>query len=136
MLYFIGAGIYVLLSNGSDSYDMQGPQPFNSYALVNTRTGLSSYRIHMYCCSNNTNQSASFTYPDGHVSSDSYWGYDVIRYSGSDPFAGCYAFYRNNYYYYYYYFGYDGIYTCNIDDSRGNTLHLNFGLYDEGFSSE
>ena len=139
---FLGAGIiYVWNSNGSavsHSCGLQGPQPSNSCALVDVGIGLSRNRLSMSCCSNNTYPDASFTYPDGHVSAGSYWNSRVGRYTGSS-YAGCYYFYHVSTNLHGYSFGsngYDGIYTCNITDSRGTNLNLNSGLYDEGFSSE
>ena len=139
---FLGAGIYVRSSSGSavsHSFGLQGPQPSNSYALIDVGIGFTSTRLNMLCCSNNTYPHASFTYPDGHVNTNSYWNSVGGRYSERDPNAGCYAFFHfftNLRNYSFGSNGYDGIYTCNIIDSRGNELHLNIGLYDEGFSSE
>ena len=134
---FLGAGIYVWESSGSAVGGVQGPQPSNSYALSNVGIGYSYYRFDMDCCSNNTYPNASFTYPDGHVSAGSYRNSHVGRYSESSSYAGCYYFYhRNSYNYFFGSNSYDGIYTCNITDSRGTNLNLNIGLYDEGFSSE
>ena len=129
---FLGAGIYVWWSNGSP---VNGPQPSNSYALVDVGIGFSSFRLTMDCCSNNTYPDASFTYPDGHVSAGSYWNSSVFRQTENNSHAGCYLF-NLSHNYSFGSNGYDGIYTCNITDSRGTNLNINIGLYDEGFSSE
>ena len=137
--HFVGSGIYVQLSYGSavsGSYGVQGPQPSSSYALVDVGYGISSTRLNMYCCSNTTNPSASFTYPDGHVSSGSYWGSQVQRHTGSSAYAGCYQFYHSYSSSGSYSFGsrgYAGIYACSMSDSLEV---LDIGLYDQGFSSE
>ena len=144
ILHFVGPGIYVQRSLGSavsGSYGVQGPQPSSSYALVDVgyASSLIYTRLNMYCCSNTTNPSASFTYPDGHVSSGSYWGSQVQRHTGSSAYAGCYQFYYSFSSFRSYSFGssgYAGIYACSMSDSRGRTQVLNIGLYDQGFSSE
>ena len=135
--FSLGAGIYVTWSLGTATGGELGPQPSNSYAIIDTSySNINSYtRFRMYCCSNSTSPSGSFTYPTGSVSSSSHWNAVVSRHSGSDTYAGCYEFY---YYYYYwssfYLSSYSGVYTCTISDSRGNYLSVNIGLYSEGFS--
>ena len=54
----------------------------------------------------------------------------------SGSYIGCIEF---NVYYsssYLYLGSYNGLYTCNIPDENGVTQQVNFGVYDESFSSE
>ena len=119
---------------------MQGSLPSNSYALVDDHTGY-GYRTYtrydMYCCSNNTSPSATFTYPDGTVSSSNHWNAYVSRHYGGDTYAGCYKFLYSVYYGYNFYLNsYAGVHMCRISDSDGHYHDVNIGLYGEGFGSK
>ena len=115
-------------------------QPSNSFAtVIGYRGCCSSTRLQMYCCSNSTSSNVgSFTFPDGVVRSSNYWNADIDRFSWSSSYSGCIELDFS--YYYYYSFSlsssYDGVYTCTIPDSAGNSLQEYIGLYDESFSSK
>lgn len=112
-----GAGIYVRRSIITASGKSDGPQPSNSYAIVGRR-------FYMDLCSNTSTPRANFTLPNGQVRSIGYFGTFSIH------------IIRECYEYYGYAHGNDGVYTCNILDSRGNNISLNIGLYSEGFNSK
>lgn len=52
----------------------------------------------------------------------------VQRYSAAQSYTGCielYGYDRSSLYYI------SGVYTCNIPDANGQSLHVNFALYDQ-----
>lgn len=130
-----GVGIYIIRSmNERNLIELPRPQPSHSYALVDTGYS-SNNRFQMFCCSNTSSPSGSFTYPTGRVSSNDHWQAQVRIYTGSHGNAGCYRFsyrYRDDFSL----SSYSGIHTCRIADSRGNYLNINIGLYDETFRSK
>ena len=124
-----GAGIYIVYSLGTGtSVNSQTAQPNNSYAIVTRRY---SNRFEMFCCSNSSSSRANFTLPNYAVISSNYRNIRYNQYTGSHTYAGCTQFY---YGYYYYRSSDNGVYTCNIGDSRGNNIAVNIGLYSEGFN--
>ena len=87
----------------------------------------------MFCCSNYSSSRARFTLSYNTVISGNYGNIRYNQYTGGDTYAGCTQFYYN--YYYYNHFSINtGIYTCNIEDSNGNNIAVNIGLYSEGFN--
>ena len=136
----IGAGIYVshvISSNTwSNSYGHSGPQPANSYAIVDTGYGTTTrHRLVMYCCSNlSSSTHGKITFPDGYTTSG----------SSSVVYGKATIFHHNGCRYFHYYYNpgyyltllYSGVYTCSIDDSNGNNIDIHIGLYEEGFNSK
>ncbi len=137
-LFIAGAGIYVSRGLGTGAGGTTGPQPNNSYAIVDTgRSNTYSYtRGQIYCCSNSSYSTGSITIPGGGaVTTSNYGSLRITRYTGSSStYAGCITLYH----YYYYYSSYSlsssyrGIYTCNILDSNNVNIPVSIGFYSEG----
>ena len=138
MLVSVGAGIHVsraVSSNTGTSYGLQGPQPNNSFVVVDTEYSASdkSVRLWMYCCSNSSSpRNGSFTFPNGYTTSSNYGNANIFKYSRS--LSGCYNLNYNNDSYFS--LSHSGVYTCSIDDSNGNNIDVHIGLYEEGFNSK
>ncbi len=134
-------------SLGTGAGGTTGPQPNNSYAIVDTGySNINSYtRVSIYCCSNSSYSTGSITLPNSAVTTRNYGNYiKMSRFRGSyyaNLYAGCmklFHYSRVNYYsssssiYYTLSSSYRGIYTCNILDSNNVNIPLSFGIYGEG----
>ena len=130
-----GTGMYVSSSLGTGTGRSTGPQPNNSYAIVDTGTSniRSSTRLNIYCCSN-TSTSGRITFPNGYTTSGNNWHLRVKQYRSYDQYYRCIRFH----YYYYGYSsfilssGYSGIYTCSFSSSQRASI----GLYNQGTTSK
>ena len=128
----VGAGIYVSSSRYGYA-GRQAAQPDNTYITVDSGGGysFSSSRFTLYCCSNSSSSNVgSFTNPYGNTYYSNFNDLRVQRYSSGQANTGCirlegYEHYRNSLSYT------SGVYTCNIPDASGQTLRVNFALYDQ-----
>ena len=93
-------------------------------------------RFEMYCCSNYSSSRATFTLPNNVEISGYYNNIEYNNYYEGDSYAGCTQFYYSVYYNDYFNLDYTGVHTCNIEDTRGNIIAVNIGLYSEGFNGE
>ena len=122
---------------------LQGTQPSNSYAFVQTTSSYNTIRYSMYCCSNYTYSSSNYlTRPSGGSLSSNYGSLKFSRYS-SGSYAGCIqmrfeqsssSYYRHRSRTFSLSTSYRGIYTCNIQNSRRSTLRVNFAVYEENYN--
>ncbi len=135
-LFIAGAGIYVSQSLGTGAGGTTGPQPNNSYAIIDTsRSNINSNnRGQIYCCSNSSYSTGSITLPGGTVITSNYDNLRITRYTGnSSTYAGCIRLYHDYYYHSSYSLSssYRGIYTCNILDSNNVNIPVSIGFYSE-----
>ena len=112
----------------------QAAQPDNTYINVDSGSGSSSYgstRFLLYCCSNSTSSNVgSFTDPYGNTYTSNFNDLRISRYYSGQTYTGCIRL--EGYEYYYRSFSYrSGVYTCNIPDANGQSLQVNFALYDQ-----
>ncbi len=130
-----GTGMYVSSSLGTGIGRNYGPQPNNSYAIVDTGTSntRSYIRVNIYCCSN-TSTSGRITFPNGHTTSGNYWNLRMQQYHSNDQYYRCILFYYYKYYRYSFTLssGYSGIYTCSFSSSQRASI----GLYNQGTTSK
>ena len=123
---------YSISSNVHDKKGVQGPQPQNSYAVVDTefRSHNTGYRLDMYCCSNETN--INFVFPNGVTTSDSYFIGRISKHR-----FGCLRFHFYDWPGNFQLIsGYRGIYTCRSTDHQESNIDVNIGLYEEAFKSK
>ena len=109
---YTGAGIYVTHSE----YISSSAVPNNSIAVVKYS---SCYycRMHFHCYSEASTGAAYIRFPNNYRQYSTSGSYNMRVYQTSP--AGVYAYnYRHSSP------SYTGVYTCEIPDSRGNTLHF------------
>ena len=116
----IGAGLYVHHSYYYDSTSTAVAN--NSLILRKTRTCYYC-KVDIVCHSNSTSQTVGFyIYPNGAriYSNGNYYNYTAYRTGYSGIRLRNYRYDTPIYY---------GIFTCELPDSEGNTLHTSIGIY-------
>ena len=124
---FTGIGIYVF--RYKTGYAL-GPNPSNTFAVVDTgNSNYNNQRLGFYCCSGSTSSSAgSFIRPSGDVVLN-IGDFEVLRYSSGSAFAGCMRVTINRLWFNSYNFSDNGVYRCQLPDSRGRLREAMIGLY-------
>ncbi len=119
-------------SLGTGTGRSTGPQPNNSYAIVDTGSVYrSTTRVDIYCCSN-TSTSGSITFPSGYTTSGNYWNLYVQQYNYYNQYYRCVRFYYSTWSSFTLSSSYHGIHTCSF----GNNQKASIGLYNQGTTSK
>ena len=119
--------MYVHYSIGTGTGSTTGPQPNNSYAIVDTGRGSQSTRVSVYCCSNSSSSNGRIVLPDGQSTAGWHWYLRVSRSSSSETY-GCIQFYYSySYNDNFYLSSYSGIYTCMFSSNEVASI----GLYSQ-----